>query len=371
MNLESFKNSLSILSNVLPNYNEMKNKINIINDIPLMISGYNQTENFPIFEFEEVISNKNKKKEEVKVTKSAAVIKKEENNKIVKKTSTIDHSINYTIVTEYNRQNLEKLKLDNYIDITPDIFENYGTLHYIDTEYLKINTLNSVPIKISDDIRFYSNASVEKDKNLELINNINVFASDKVISTIMAMYLNSRPWHINVKKVGDKLYFDLDENSGLYYSTISESEQLADDEDVNNINNEFNLSKEGYLINQYLRQQVLGNQIEEEFLKNFNPFPFNYESSDMTERQYNKKTFTYENIIKPNLKDLKDENICFSYRGWNVGNLKILVRCQIHAAIGVESNEEEDNYFKYENVNIYALNEFNVSFIYILKETTI
>ncbi len=279
MDLSKNMNSNSILSSVLPSYNDMKAKLKITNDIPLMTNINANLEKIPMFEFEEVTSIKNKKKEDIKVVKNTSIMKKEEAAKTSKKTTTIDHSLNYVTVYEYNRQNLEKLKIDNFEEVKSDIVEYYGTLKYYNTELDKINILNSIPLNIepsetNDQFRFYSNASIENDKNLTGITVINVYASDKVISTIMTMYLNSRPWHINIKKIEDRLYFDIDENSGLYYSTISESEHLADDEDINNINNEFNLSREGYLINNYLRQKALGDRIEDEFLKNFQAFPF-------------------------------------------------------------------------------------------------
>lgn len=334
-----------------------------------------------IFEFEESITTKQKKKIEIKKNlvdenKNKAQNayynkwKKDDSNKLslnAKKT-TIEINQNYISVTEFNKQSLEKQKLDTVEGIKAGYTENYGNLYSFNPNFYKekLNPLNPVMLQKNPNTNFYSNTSMKNDKNMQEIDGFNMYMTDLVLSTIMTMNLNTRrPWHININKEGNKIFFDIDENSGIYYLGIPENDFAADDLEPKNVNHTENLCVESTVINQHVKEMVLAEKIE---------------LVDNEKYEFKEYPFDHKNIVKDNLEKIRtnvvgNENIesneyelekcMYSYREWIVADdLKVLVRCQVHAGEIVENENDEEELVK---LNVYALNEYNVSVLFILK----
>jgi hypothetical protein len=271
-------------------------------------------------------------------------------------------------VQEFNKQSLEKQKLDTVEGIKAGYTENYGDLYAFNPNFYKekLNPLNPVLLQKNPKTNFYSNTSMKNDKNMQEIDGFNMYMTDLVLSTIMTMNLNTRrPWHINIKKEGNKIFFDSDENSGIYYLGIPENDFTADDLEPKNVNHTENLCVESTIINQHVKEMVLSEKIEM--------------SEELNEKyEFKQYPFDHTNIVKDNLektrtnpvgdeetKEYELEKCMYSYREWTVADdLKVLVRCQVHAGEIVENENGEEELVK---LNVYALNEYNVSVLFILK----
>ena len=168
----------------------------------------------------------------------------------------------------------------------------------------------------------------------------------------MTMNLNSRAWHIHITKKDGRFFFDIDEASGLYYTEVAENDFACEEGDPNSINHYENLTIEATIINDYIKEFVLGDKIKpqnEETTSNHKSYPFaDVETCDVHER--NQKGVTENREL---------ERSVYCYRQWNVGtDLKILVRCQIHSGEILEVDDEEE---VLTTTNFYALNEYSVS----------
>jgi translation initiation factor 3 subunit D len=319
-----------------------------------------------IFEFEESNISKQRKKIEQKkqVPVSNNNKKKEDNSqKQYLKKQTIETSSNFSFITEFNKQSLEKLKLDNTDNITCGYSEYYGELYSFSSNFSKskVNNLNPVLLLKAPKRRFYSNVACSDDTNIKEIDDYNIYCSDKILASLMTMNFNSRPWHVFIKKIGSKLYFDIDENSGIYYQSIPDNDFEAEYEESSSINHIDNLMVETSNINEYVKQIVLGERIECNTTANYNTYPFetvegfdNLETTFGGKGHYNNKT---DNVNM----NTDRENLLYAYREWKIGDeVKVLVRCQIHSGT---LHVDEDGDEEIVKMNIYALNEYNVSLV--------
>lgn len=320
----------------------------------------NQT--LKIFEFEESnISKQRKKVEQKKQAPTNTSSKKKDDNtqKQYLKKQTIETGSNFNFVTEFNKQSLEKLKLDNTDNITCGYSEYYGELFSFSSNFAKskVNNLNPVLLLKAPKRRFYSNVACSDDTNIKEIDDYNIYCSDKILATLMTMNFNSRPWHVFIKKIGSKLYFDNDENSGIYYQSIPENDFEAEYEDSSSINHIDNLIIETSNINEYVKQIVLGEKINCNTTAGYNSYPFeNVEGFDNLESTVGKGQHTHKTETV-NM-STERENVLYSYREWKIGDeVKVLVRCQIHAGTLHVDEEGDEEIVK---MNIYALNEYNV-----------
>mmetsp|Transcript_30161 Transcript_30161/g.31367 ORF Transcript_30161/g.31367 Transcript_30161/m.31367 type:complete len:530 (+) Transcript_30161:1-1590(+) len=320
-----------------------------------------------IFEFEESSSTKQKKKiveikKQEKIQTSTATKKEEaaalnKPGQNAKKTS-IEINQSYVAVSEFNKQSLEKFRLDSIENVKPGFSEFQGDLHYFSNHYSKdkLNTLNPVMLLKNPRRNFHSNTTSNEDTNMQEIENFNFYLSDKVLAVIMTMNLNSRPWHINIRKEGAKLFFDIEESSGVYYTDIPEDDFAADEEEVGSINHTDNLHLEASVVNQYVKELVLGEKIVSEAVGQFKSYPFSeVTTSDVVEKTFNKKNNVNQIVESP--VDAEKERSAYAYREWSLGDeVKLLVRCQIHAGDLYEDEEGDDGL---EKINIFALNEYN------------
>lgn len=356
---KNFK-SLNILSH-FPSYNIMKDIYK--NDFHINLGSKNIQDNnqlihFKIFEIEESINAKHKKKHEIK--KQVININNNYNNKrkddVLNKLShnykkvTIELNQNYIQVAEFNKQSLEKLKLDIIDNISPGYSENYGNLYYISKSYSNefLNPFNPKILIKNKKICFFSNLNNNDDLNMKEIENFNVYCSDKVLASLMTMNLNSHPWHILINKKGNKLFFDIDEHSGIYH--LNPEYDIIDDENCS-INSYESLGIEASIINEYIKEVILDEKIDSTLLSDYKAFPFNNfnKSVSFDKFQTNESIETNSYI---------SEKCVYCYKEWKLGDdIKILVRCQIHAG---DLRLNEDNEEEIIKLNIFALNENNV-----------
>ena len=248
---------------------------------------------------------------------------------------TIQLQPDWKVIADFNKQSLEKLKLEGDVEVEDRLL--CGELHKISDDYGKdeINPLNPAVLKRFDNFKFFGNISTLEDERLKSGASIaNVLVTDKILSVIMTSTSNSRPWHLKITKVGESIFIDKMHNSEIDLTTVNESsENMPPDDEDKNIDSFKNLSIEATLINEFIKEQILDPEVtfeEEESEIPVEPHPFNEEGAADVER------------------------LVYKYRVWRVGDIEVLVRCQVHA---YDENEKGENVF----VNIYALNEFDVS----------
>jgi hypothetical protein len=124
------------------------------------------------------------------------------------------------------------------------------------------------------------------------------------------------------------------QNSEIDLVTVNESSDvMPPDDDDKNIDSFKNLSIEATLINEFIKEQILDPETnyDEEIEVPVESHPFTEETQDV-------------------------ERLMYRYRIWRIGDIEVLVRCQVHA---FDENEKGESIF----VNIYALNEFDVIII--------
>jgi hypothetical protein len=246
---------------------------------------------------------------------------------------TIQIQPDWKVLADFNKQSLEKIRLEGDLEVEDKLL--CGHLYKISEDYEKdtINPLNPVPLKKFDNFKFFGNLSTLDDEKLKSGTSIaNVFVTDKILSVIMTSISNSRPWHLKITKIGESIFIDKMQNSEIDLTTVNESsDQMPPDDDDKNIDSFKNLAIEATLINEFVKEQILDPEIkfDEELEIPVEPHPFNEEGNQDV------------------------ENLAYKYRVWRMGDIEVLVRCQVHA---FDENEKGESVF----VNIYALNEFDV-----------
>jgi hypothetical protein len=253
----------------------------------------------------------------------------------LKVTQTIAIKPDWKVIASFNKQSLEKLKIDTEVEVEDKLF--CGKLLKISDDYQKdtINPLNPVSLQRYDNFKFFGNISTLEDEKIKSATEIaNVFITDKILSVMMTCVFNSRPWHLKITKIGESIFIDKMPNSEIDLVTVNESsDNMPPDDDDKNIDSFKNLAIEATLINEFVKEQVIDPEYpyDEEIEVNVEPHPFAEEGDKDVER------------------------LTYRYRLWKMGDIDVLVRCQVHS---FDVNEKGENIF----VNVFALNEFDVRF---------
>ena len=274
-------------------------------------------------------------------------------------TQSIQPDSTWSLIKDFNKLSLEKL----VVDITKLKVKNkaiYGTIYQVNESLEEeVSPYNPKPLKTYENMKFYGNTNTPLDQELLRIDDsVNIYTTDKILTVIMTCIYNSHPWHLKIKKLGDKIFIEKMDNSEIDMITVNESDNTSTIYDDSNINSYKNLNIEATLINEFIKEQLL--DIKEELkLKNTEPNPFKDEE-------------TPEEDV---------EHLGYVYRLWNLDGMKIIVRSQVHAYNPIEveekseneeieeneekeeeeeeEEEEKEKNLGYEFINIYALNEYD------------
>lgn len=161
-----------------------------------------------------------------------------------------------------------------------------------------------------------------------------VFATDSIISVLMAATRSVYPWDIVITKTGNKVVFDTREGSQIDYVSVNENstDPPMDTGDKDNINSPSALSLEATYINTNFAAQVVNS---EQVVDLDNPNPF-YDAEDDSAPLvgYRYRKFDLSTVAA------EEENI------------SLFIRTEVDAVI--KSAQGEDSY-----ITIKALNEFD------------
>ena len=387
------KSNLSNINNLNSNINNFEvdtinsttNPSNNTNNMNISIKDKNNfnSNTLKFFEFEESLESKHKKMATASSKKKQALSSTDKSsyNAMIKKKkeealraqyynpkkNTIEHLHNLGLITEYNKQNLDKFLVDAD-EIKREDSEVYGTLYSFSNRFRRdfLNPLAPRPLVEENNynnyktIQFYDNLSPDQDENLKTIDGFNIYITDKILSYIMTMNFHSHSWHINIKKDNGKMFFFTDSNSDTFLTTVDESSFTPDFESNVNLNKFESLANEATLINNIIKEVVLDKPIRNSATRKYNKHPFNQTKKETKKTSKNEEDEEdeEEEIEEEEAKDNTVENSVYSYQAWSISNVKVLVRCNIHCGKIEKVNDEE----VLKKINVYALNEYNVSF---------
>ena len=276
-------------------------------------------------------------------------------------TQSIQPESTWILIKDFNKLNLEKLVVDN-TKLKVKNIALYGNIYQINESLEEeVSPYNPKPLKRFENMKFYGNTNTPFDQELlKMDDTVNIYTTDKILAVIMTCIYNAHPWHLKIKKLGDKIFIEKMENSEIDMVTVNESDNTSTIYDDSNINSYKNLNIEATLINEFIKEQILDIK-EETKLENTYPNPF--KDNDDSDEEV--------------------EHLGYVYRLWNLEGMKILVRSQVHAYNPVdieekseseekkereeeeeeeekeENEEEKENNPGYEFINIFALNEFD------------
>lgn len=204
-----------------------------------------------------------------------------------------------------------------------------GQLDTYDESYDKLTVRTSRKLQSAREKIFYSVTTAEDPvlEKLAVEGAGDVYATDAIISQLMAAPRSVYSWDLVVQKMDGIIYIDKRDNSAFDYLTVNETarDPPQDVEGQEEYNGPEKLSLEATMINQNFSQQVLkpGNA------KVYEPNPFFEED---------------EPGVSPS-------STAYRYRRFDLGGVKLVVRCELHAWM---SKKGEDQYY-----NVFSLNEWD------------
>jgi len=236
-------------------------------------------------------------------------------------------------------QEMQKLAME-----APEAADIYtcGTLYTYDKQYDRVNPKAEKTLVSPGEKAFYK-VSTSDDPIVARLHddpklaNVRVFATDAILSVIMAAPRSSFSWDLVVNRVGDKLFLDKRSDAPIDYVTCMETANDFGDEDRDSIHHHFKLMNEATYINQAFSQQVLSRAIPPmEFEEPKGPFAT---SPDETPApvSYRYRQFT---LGKPPKEGEDDKRV------------SVLCRCEID---GIMKGKQEEDLF----VRLFALNELD------------
>lgn len=205
----------------------------------------------------------------------------------------------------------------------PEDVETCGSLEYYDKAYDRVSSKSEKPLERTD--RTFFNVTTSEDpviNKLSAEDKATVFATDAILSHLMACTRSVYPWDILITKVNGKIFFDKRDGSQFDLLTVNETAiDPPPEEPKDSINSASSLMREATFINQHFSQQVL---VKGEVAATFNsPNPFQSEGEKVSATAY-------------------------KYRRWRLNDDSLIVRCEIDGA------SRDGGY-----LTIKALNEFD------------
>jgi len=220
-----------------------------------------------------------------------------------------------------------------------------GFLDQYNDSYDKITTRAAVNLKRYETKEFYPVTTVDDPviEKLAIEASGDVFATDTILSHLMASPRSVYPWDIVVQKLPNgALFFDKRDSSQFDFLTVNEtsnSPPTKSDDDPEGINAPERLSLEATTINQNFSQQILKSAKTRKQFDLPNPF-FDEEDED----------------------GMEPASVAYRYRRFTfpTDNIKLVVRTELHGILrkrGPSSSGGDSEQF----MTAFALNEFDSS----------
>jgi len=207
-----------------------------------------------------------------------------------------------------------------------------GTLEAINPKYSRTTPRNAVTLQRFENRQHFT-ATTADDPILQQLASKgmgNVYATDTILSALMASSRSVNSWDILIRKEGDNLFLDKRPTSRLDYVSVNENWNESFAADKENINHPDNLATEATFINHNFAQQLTTNgQTPPHHFETANPF------------------------LESLAPGQEPASVAFRYRKWNLpGGITLVARCSLNGF--VERRDGEKAY-----VMAKALNEFD------------
>ncbi len=199
-----------------------------------------------------------------------------------------------------------------------------GTINMYNDKFDYVSPKQAIPVKVDENIGLYNWVATIENTLIDIIQEkpeLNVFASDAVIATLMTSPLSVYPWDVSVEKRSGKIFLEYNEKRIFEYTTTCESATIPPEEDLKkkegSVNGPKKLSWEATMSNHYFSQQVLQPKTE----LTLGPDP---------------------GFKLPEKKEKPKKG--YIYKMWTLDkekNLKLCVRCQVDGYIKVAKAEEK------------------------------
>ena len=195
-----------------------------------------------------------------------------------------------------------------------------GSAHYYEKAYDRVNPKAEKGLVAPEGKVFYSvttsdDPTIAKLHDDPKLKDVRVFATDAILSVIMAAPRSAFSWDLIVNRVGDKLFLDKRSDAPTDYVTCMETANDFGDDDKESINHPSKLMAEATYINQAFSQQVLSRARARQFEEPRGPFASAEETPAPVSYRY--RTFTLGK--KP--KDGEDDK-----------RVTVLCRCELDAS---------------------------------------
>jgi len=229
---------------------------------------------------------------------------------------------------KWKKTQLSKLALPTVSE--PEDLLLCGTMEYYDKAYDRVNVKSEKPLKRID--RIFHTVTTTDDPVIRKLSksqsDVNVFATDTILATLMCCTRSAYSWDIVVQKIGGKVFLDKRDNTEFDLLTVSETAAEPPQDEGNSLNSPRNLALEATFINHNYSQQVLKADGEKHKFPEDNPFDEDSNDSDDSDGE---KAETEKNSVA---------SVGYRYRKWDLGNnLKLVARCE-HDAVAQGTNNE-------------------------------
>merc|ERR1712241_795043 len=186
----------------------------------------------------------------------------------------------WIVIEEMEKTQLSKLTLPTVSEPTDLLC--CGTMEYYDKAYDRVNVKSEKPLKRID--RIFHTVTTTDDPIIRKLtksqSEVNVFATDSILATLMCCTRSVYSWDIVVQKIGDKIFLDKRDNTEFDLLTVSETAAEPPQDEASSLNSPRNLALEATFINHNYSQQVLRTDSEKYKFEEDNPFIEDSEDSD-------------------------------------------------------------------------------------------
>lgn len=213
-----------------------------------------------------------------------------------------------------------------------------GHVDQYDENYDKISTKTAKQLRKIENKIFYEVSTGDDPilAKLAVDGTGDVYATDAIISQLMAAPRSVYSWDIIVEKVDGMIFLDKRDDSNFDFLTVSETahDPPSASEETDPINYPEALSVEATMINQNFSQQVLVEGAEDS-RKTFEPNPFfdEFESGG--------------GGVEP-------ASVAYRYRKFTLGKIRLVTRCELHCW----ANKRDEEQF----MTCHSLNEWDSRF---------
>ena len=132
-------------------------------------------------------------------------------------------------------------------------------MEFYDKAYDRVNVKSERPLKRID--RVFHTVTTTDDPIIRKLTksqpDVNVFATDSILATLMCCTRSVYSWDIVVQKIGDKIFLDKRDNTEFDLLTVSETAAEPPQDEGTSLNSPRNLALEATFINHNYSQQVL------------------------------------------------------------------------------------------------------------------